>query len=86
MALGTQAREYDKTLGVQAPYFGAAAIVVNTPFTICNAIYVGGAGNATVTMGSGESVTFTGLVVGQILPVRATNVSAATASLMIALY
>ena len=69
-----------------AAYYDGAAIVVNTPFPVCKGIYIGGAGNLTVTLVSGSSVTFTAPPVGTILPVAATNVSAATATLMVALY
>jgi len=69
-------------------YSYAAAIVLNTPFTgVCRAIYVGGAGNATITMQNGDAIAFNGLVAGSILPVRATLVATgATASNLVALY
>ena len=50
------------------------------------AIYVGGAGNITVTMLGGQSVTFTGVPAGAILPIRATHVTAATATALLGLW
>lgn len=38
------------------------------------AIYVGGSGDMKVTTAGGNTVTFVGLVVGTILPIRATRV------------
>lgn len=67
-------------------YSDGAAIVVATPFLVCDAIYVGGAGNATITLQSGASLAFNGLAAGQVLEVKATNVSAATATNLVALY
>ncbi|CAB4146798.1 hypothetical protein UFOVP496_25 [uncultured Caudovirales phage] len=67
-------------------YSFAVPITVAAPFTLCRAIYVGGAGNITAAMSNGDSVTFTAVPVGTLLPIRATNVSAATASAMVALY
>lgn len=56
-----------------------------TPFTYATrSIYVGGAGDVTVTMISGASVTFTAPA-GAILPVRCTHVTAATATALIGL-
>ena len=66
----------------------AAAIVVTTPFPVCRAIYVGTGGTSmTVTMANGDSVVFSNPVSGSIIPVRATNVSAATTvANLVALY
>lgn len=47
--------------------------------------YIGGAGNVTLTMVSGNSVEFVGLPTGLILPVQATHMTAATATDVIAL-
>lgn len=69
-----------------APYNGGVAIAVATPFALCRAIYIGGAGNLTLTMADGSSITFTGALSGTILPIRGTNVSAATATALVALY
>lgn len=40
----------------------------------CNYIFCGGAGTLKVTTVGGQSVTLTGVVAGQILPIRATRV------------
>jgi hypothetical protein len=42
------------------------------------ALYVGGTGNVTVTMDSGNVVTFTNVAAGSILPISVTRVAAAT--------
>ena len=68
------------------PYYDGQAITVGTPFTSCRGIYIGGAGNLTVTLLSGNSITFNGALAGTILNIAATNVSAATATNMVALY
>lgn len=41
------------------------------------ALFVGGAGNVAVLTVGGETVTFTGVIAGSILPVRVTKVLAA---------
>ena len=41
----------------------------------CRAFYIGGAGNLAVTMWGGATVTFQGLPVGTILPIRARSVT-----------
>lgn len=43
-------------------------------------IYVGGAGNISVTCPDGSTLTFTAVPAGTILPIRATHVTAATAT------
>lgn len=58
---------------------GASALAHTT-----RAIYVGTAGNITVTTEKGESVQFTN--VSGILPIRVTHVTAATASGIVGLY
>ena len=67
-------------------YSFAVPITVSTPFTLCRAIWVGGAGTLTATMSNGDSVLFSGIAAGTLLPIRATNVTAGTATLMTALY
>ena len=58
-------------------YDYAAAIAVNTSFTLCRAIYVGTGGTSmTVTMGNGDSITINNPASGDIVPIRCTNVSA----------
>lgn len=51
-------------------------------------IYVGGAGNVTVIMDKGQTVTFTAPPVGSILPIETSQVKATstTATLLVALY
>ena len=69
-------------------YSFAVPITIATPFTLCRGIYVGGAGNIQAIMSNGDSVMFTAVPVGTILPIRATNtvVTLTTATLLIALY
>lgn len=53
---------------------------------VCDAIYVGGAGVVAAVLESGNVVSFT-CVAGQILPIAAKRVNAASdATLMVALY
>jgi len=49
------------------------------------AIYTGTGGNITLTTPRGTSLTFTGTLAGTILPVRATQVTAATATNLVGL-
>ena len=51
------------------------------------ALYVGGAGNVSVVTAGGQTVTFSGVAAGSILPVRVTRVRATntTATLILAL-
>ncbi len=49
-------------------------------------LYVGGTGDVTVTMESGNSVTFTAVPAGTFLPILVTHVTAATATAILALY
>lgn len=54
---------------------------------VARAVYVGGAGNVTLTTAAGETVEFVGVAAGTILPVRATHVTAAsTATSMVGIY
>lgn len=41
----------------------------------CRAIYIGGAGNIVVVTKQGNAVTFTGVLAGTILPIRAMRVN-----------
>lgn len=51
------------------------------------ALYIGGAGNATLVMENGDPIAFNGLLAGTILPVRCKRVNAgATATNMVALF
>lgn len=69
-------------------YEYAEAITANTAFTgVCRAIYIGAAGNATITMVNGDVIAFNGLLAGTILPVRATKVPTQSTTMnMVALY
>lgn len=51
------------------------------------ALYVGGAGNVSVVMAGGQTVTFSGVAAGTLLPIRVTRVRATdtTATLILAL-
>lgn len=71
---------------------GANAIAV-TPSDSANldktsrAIYIGGSGNLTVEMVGGQTVTFTGVSVGCLLPIRVNKVlTSTTATNLVALY
>jgi len=70
-----------------APASEAASVSLGVTFAkTARGIYVGGGGNATLVMENGDPVAFTGLLAGTILPVRCTQVSAATATNMVALF
>ena len=71
---------------------GASAIAV-TPSDSANlaktsrAIYIGGSGNLTVEMVGGQTVTFVGVSVGCLLPIRVNKVlTSTTATNLVALY
>lgn len=73
------------------PGEGAFAIVPDDAVNLAvkpRAIYVGGAGNISLLTLNGETVVFTAVPVGSILPVRATRVNATntTATLLIGIY
>lgn len=53
---------------------------------VIRGLYVGVAGNVTVTTMNGESVEFTNLVAGVIHPIAATHVTAATATGIVGVY
>ena len=69
------------TPGLEAPAANAAAVTKSdsTVLTTTRALYVGGAGNLTVTMaGSGSDVVIEDVPAGSLLPIRVTKVKAAT--------
>jgi hypothetical protein len=71
---------------------GASAIAITPNNTdalekISRAIYIGGAGNLTVEMLGGQTVTFVGLSAGCLLPIRVNKVlTSTTATNLVALY
>lgn len=73
-------------------YSGAAAVTPsdsgNLPASPASAIWVGGAGNLTVIMYNGATVTFTAVPAGTLLLIRVKQVKATltTATLIVALY
>ena len=83
------AQNYFEEGSVMAPATIAEAVTLNTPFTngVCRSLYIGGGGDAKVTMSDGTSVAFVGLTAGSILPVRASQVNTgATATNIVALF
>ena len=63
-----------KTPGISGPYVSGAAITPhdsNELTFVTRAIYVGGAGAIKLTTVKGDTLTFTALPVGTLLPVRA---------------
>lgn len=64
-------------LGPDAPATNAVAVTPDdaTDLTVTSrALYVGGAGNVVVIMDGGQTVTFTGVPAGTILPIRVSRV------------
>ena len=58
---------------------GVTPANTNLPSGVCRGIYVGGAGNLTVILEDDTSaVTLTGVVAGQVYPLRAIQVTSAT--------
>ena len=79
------------TEGLTSPADNATAVTPSDSTDLAytsRALYVGGAGNLVVTMAGGGDVTFTGVPVGSILPVRVTRVKATstTATSIVNLY
>lgn len=76
---------------LSAPKGGAFAIDPDDDNDLAvgaTAVYIGGAGNLKVTTSLGQTVTFSGLAAGTVLPVRVKRVFATdtTATLLIGLY
>ena len=76
---------------IEAPAFRAAAVTPNDSADLAatsRALYVGGAGNVRVTTAGGDTVTFTGVPAGAILPVRVRRVfsTSTTATTILALW
>lgn len=76
--------------GLSAPASDAVAVTPSdsTVLTTTRGLYVGGAGNVTVIMLGGETVTFTAVPAGTLLPVRVTKVksTSTTATAIVALW
>lgn len=69
---------------------GASAVTPSDSAEIkpTRAVYIGGDGNLRVDMASGDTVTFSGLVAGSVLPVQVKKVysTSTTATNILALY
>ena len=77
--------------GIDSPARSAFAISPSNSVnfdSVTRGVYVGGNGNIVAVMLSGDVVTFTGVVAGTILPIRATriNLTGTTASNLVGLY
>lgn len=80
-----------RSANATAPAHSAAAVTTSdsTVLPITRALYVGGAGNLTVTMGEDENnVTFVGVLAGMVYPLQVSKVLATgtTATNIVALY
>lgn len=75
-----------------APFVGGAAVTTNDgtdlPNGVTRAVYVGGAGALKADMADGSTVTFSGMLVGQIYAIRCKRIYATgtVATNIIALY
>jgi hypothetical protein len=69
---------------LDAPAIDAFAVTKSdSTIFFCRGLYVGGAGDVVVTMVGGSVVTFSAVPAGSILPVRCTQVRAATTATLI---
>jgi hypothetical protein len=69
----------NRSNNVVDPASNAVAVTPNdsTDLTYtCRALFVGGAGNLAVVMAGGQTITFTGVTAGALLPIRASRVMA----------
>lgn len=67
--------------GLASPCSRAEVVTPNdsTDLTyVCRALFIGGAGNLCVITSGGDTVLFTGVVAGTILPLRASRVKSTT--------
>ncbi len=76
---------------VDAPASSAVAVTNGVDFKVgqvASALFIGGAGNASIRLRDGNDVLFTGLIAGQVLPVRCVRVNSAstTATNIVALF
>jgi hypothetical protein len=77
--------------GLDSPALNAEAVTPSDSVSLTNdsrGLFVGGAGNISVLMSGGTTVTFTGVVAGSVLPIRANRINATstTATNMVSLY
>ncbi len=80
------ADQFAKTAGHDsAPAYDAVAITPGSPHPQTRGIYVGADGDITCLMAGGSTITFTGVPGGTILPVRVKQVTASTATDLVAL-
>lgn len=75
---------------LSAPAQEAAAVTPGAAelANVTKGVYVGGAGNLNVTLRGGQTVLFSGVPAGTILPIRCTHILATstTATLIVALW
>jgi hypothetical protein len=67
----------NKSNNVVDPASNAAAVTPNDSTDLAvtsRALFVGGAGNIAVTMAGGQSITFTGVTAGAVLPIRVSRI------------
>jgi len=83
---------FNRAAELDSPAWNAAAISPDNGVDIatapCRALYIGGAGNVSVVMAGGATVTFAGVSAGTILPIRVDRVRSTdtTATSIVALY
>ena len=75
----------------EAPAIGAAAVTPNDSTDLSRpsrAVFVGGAGNLKADMTNGDTVTFTGVLAGSVLPIRVRRVysTGTTATNIVSMY
>lgn len=80
-----------RSANATAPAHSAAAVTTSdsTVLPVTRALYIGGAGNITVTMAEdGNNVTFVGVLAGMVYPLQVSKVLATgtTATNIVALY
>jgi hypothetical protein len=83
----TETRNSAGTL--ESPAWNAAAVTPGVGALaggVTRALWVGAAGDITVTMGSGASVTFAGIPAGTLMPIRVTHVTTAAGGSVVAMY
>lgn len=81
----------NRVVAASDPAQAAQSVIPSDTIDLTNvsrALYIGGAGNLSVVMVSGQSVSFTDVAAGSILPLRVQRVNASdtTASRIVALW